>query len=93
MEIKHLEDQRLFVLYSDTGAPMGEIAYTPRGGELHATHTRVFPEYEGQGLAAKLLDALADYARQQQLTIVPVCSYVVHAFAKYPAKYADVMKQ
>ena len=91
MEIRHKPHLNLFRMYDDTGKIMGEIAYVPApDGTLAATHTEVFPEYAGQGLAAKLLDTLVEYARSQQVQVKPVCSYVVAAFAKEPEKYRDV---
>lgn len=93
MTIRHTEEKNRFDLYGEAGEHIGEIAYMPGGGkELFATHTEVFPEYEGKGHAASLLDALADYARKEGAKIVPICPYVIAAFRKFPEKYADVMK-
>lgn len=93
MTIKHESKQNRFSVYDDDGEQMGLIEYKPGGGnDLYATHTEVFPEFEGRGLAAKLLDALADYAREEDFKIVAICPYVIHAFKAYPDKYADVMK-
>lgn len=94
MEIQHIEEKKRFDLLSDDGTRMGEIEYMKGGNnELYATHTEVFPEYEGHGYAAKLLDAMAAWAEENGYTIVPVCPYVVRAFQKYPEKYAAVIKK
>lgn len=93
MDIKHDEAAKRFNLYDEDGTKMGEIEYMKGGNnELYATHTEVFPEFEGRGLAAKLLDAMAAFAEEKGAKIVPVCPYVIHAFQKYPEKYAAVIK-
>lgn len=91
MRIVHDETACQFVMLAEDGTRMGEIEYENRDGVLYATHTQVLPLYEGQGHAARLLDALAAYAESKGVKIVPVCSYVVSAFRRYPEKYAAVM--
>ena len=54
-----------------------------------ADHTFVKPELRGQNVARALLDRLANYAREHNLKIKPVCSYVVKSFEKSSA-YNDV---
>lgn len=52
-------------------------------------HTGVPPEYEGRGIAARLVNqAIAD-AREQGFRITPVCSYVVAQFRRHP-EWADL---
>lgn len=43
---------------------------------VRATHTFVNEDYRGQGIAAKLVDALIEYCTTEGLSIIPVCSYV-----------------
>lgn len=58
-------------------------------GTITIDHTLVPPEYEGRGLAAKLVNrAIAD-AREQGFKIIPVCSYVVAQFRRHP-EWADL---
>lgn len=44
---------------------------------VRATHTFVNEDYRGQGIAAKLVDALIEYCTAEGLTIISICSYVV----------------
>lgn len=44
---------------------------------VRATHTFVNEDYRGQGIAAKLVDALIEYCTAERLSIIPVCSYIV----------------
>lgn len=53
-------------------------------GTITIDHTGVPPEYQGRGIAAKLVNrAIAD-AREQGFRITPVCSYVVAQFRRHP---------
>lgn len=58
-------------------------------GSITIDHTGVPPEYEGRGIAARLVNkAIAD-AREQGFRITPVCSYVVAQFRRHP-EWADL---
>lgn len=59
-------------------------------GNLSADHTEVSPEYTGKEYATLLVNTLADYAREKQIHILPICPYVGALFQKFPEKYADV---
>ncbi|MCD8351929.1 MAG: N-acetyltransferase [Planctomycetaceae bacterium] len=91
MRIEHDQDGGRFVAYGDDGQ-MGEIAYEQREGDLWATHTYVDNRYRGHGVASGLLDALAEYARQEGKKIVAICSFVAGEFERDPHKYADVAR-
>lgn len=55
---------------------VGEIDYSWVNDNTFAiTHTEVHPEYQGKGYARQLVDAAADYARKNNLRIIPICQY------------------
>lgn len=62
---------------------LAEISWTMLGDVMAVEHTFVSPELRGQGVAKKLLDRAADYAREHSYKIEPICSYVVTAFERY----------
>ena len=68
-----------------------EMTYRKEGdGPMVITHTGVPPEYEGRGIAARLVNkAIAD-ARDEGFKIPPVCSYVVAQFKRHP-EWADLL--
>ncbi|WP_046180242.1 GNAT family N-acetyltransferase [Domibacillus tundrae] len=85
--IKH--EEGIFYMEKD-GQRVAEITYAPAGdGKINANHTYVANELRGGGIAGQLLDALADYAREENLKILPTCSYVVAEFSR-GGKYDDV---
>ncbi len=63
------------------------------GTDLTVYHTEVSPKYEGKGLAKKLLTAMVDYARKNQLKVIALCPYVLSQFKRHPAEYEDVWKK
>lgn len=92
MKIVHDPKHMTFTAVTDNGGEIGQIAYSPgeNPGVILATHTHVNPDFQGQGVAQKLVDALAAHAEENGLSITPVCSYVVSSFRKHPEKYAKV---
>lgn len=68
---------------------LGEITWEEVDGVMHMNHTYVSPELRGKGVAERLLDEAASYARSNHLKMNPICSYVVKAFQS-SNKYADV---
>jgi hypothetical protein len=84
MNIEHegtLTDGRFVIRQMDT--ILAEIVYEHHStGTIAATHTRVDESLKGQGIGRKLLDRLADMARENNLKILPLCSFVVAAMEK-----------
>ncbi|MHA6259848.1 GNAT family N-acetyltransferase [Sporosarcina sp. CAU 1771] len=68
---------------------VAEITWTILGDVMAMDHTFVSPELRGQGIAKKLLDRAATYARKNELKMEPVCSYVVTAFEE-STEYDDL---
>ncbi|MER1999919.1 MAG: GNAT family N-acetyltransferase [Lysinibacillus sp.] len=75
--------------YVEAGTRLAEITWVERDGVMTMDHTYVSDSLRGQGVAKKLLDAAADYARSNNLKMKPLCSYVVSAFEK-SSSYDDV---
>ena len=62
---------------------IAEISWTMLSDVMVMDHTFVSPDLRGQGVAKKLLDRAADYAREKNFKMEPICSYVVTAFERY----------
>ncbi len=56
-----------------------------------AKSTYVSEELRGKGIAKKLLDELAAYARKEDIKIIPECTYVKKVFENDP-EYGDIIK-
>ncbi|MGH6787374.1 MAG: GNAT family N-acetyltransferase [Novosphingobium sp.] len=63
---------------------VGRLTWVRRGGSRIAEHTLVPREIGGQGVAARLVEALVADARAERFAIVPACSYVAALFKRHP---------
>ena len=81
--LRHEPDQRRFVAELDGG--QGLLEYR-RIGEtvLDYCHTYVPVELRGQGIASKLVKFALEYAREQQLNVIPSCPFVAKAIQENP---------
>jgi len=82
MTITHHPGEFVATLPGETA--VGRLTYVMRGSVLIAEHTLVPPAIGGRGVAAKLVEALVNHARNNRLTIDPQCSYVDAAFRRHP---------
>ncbi|WP_277584720.1 GNAT family N-acetyltransferase [Psychrobacillus antarcticus] len=88
-QFKELGNDVFAYQYIQEGERLGEITWTLLGDIMVMDHTFVSDKLRGQGVAKKLLDSAATYAREQELKMEPVCSYVVAAFSKSD-EYDDI---
>ncbi len=58
--------------------------------QMVINHTRVFNGYEGQGIARQMVMAAVDFARENNRTILPVCSYAKAVLTRTD-EYQDVL--
>lgn len=82
MEVIHDIDNSSFVIKIDNAASY--VSYSLNGSimELYTTYTP--PQLRGKGLAEKVVRAALDYAKENQLKIVPTCSYVRVFLERHP---------
>ena len=66
------------------------LVYRRNGNVLQLVHTEVPVEFEGRGLASKLVQGALDDIRARGETIVPRCSYVSAWLKRHPA-YQDLV--
>lgn len=62
------------------GTVIGEITWTQLADVMVVEHTYVKEDMRHHGLAKKLVDRAAQYARENDFKIEPVCSYVASVF-------------
>ncbi|MFB7156618.1 MULTISPECIES: GNAT family N-acetyltransferase [unclassified Lysinibacillus] len=88
-QLQQLAEQKYAFVYEQEGERLAEITWQQKGQVMVMDHTYVSDKLRGQGVAKKLLDHAATYAREQGYKMEAVCSYVVAAFEKSNA-YDDV---
>ncbi|WP_374667873.1 GNAT family N-acetyltransferase [Acinetobacter sp.] len=84
-QIQHSDNgqQGEFFISNETGQRIAEISYIWCGEKtIDANHTWVDDSLRGQGTARQLLDVLVNFAREQNLKIIPSCSYVEAMFKR-----------
>ncbi|WP_414042409.1 GNAT family N-acetyltransferase [Macrococcus sp. EM39E] len=60
----------------DKSYPDAEITFKPSGQDtIVIDHTYTDPKLRGQGIAKDLVLKVTDYAKENNLKIIPLCSY------------------
>lgn len=67
-----------------------ELSFRVRGDRLVLPHTSVPPAIEGRGIGSAMVRAAVEDAIQQDLTIVPLCSFVDGWLDRHPDHGAKV---
>jgi predicted GNAT family acetyltransferase len=84
MEIKQTNDTRkgYFEAIED-GKEAGKMTYTWAGdSKFIIDHTEVSPDFNGKGVGKKLVLAAVDYARANNVKIIPLCPFAKSVFDK-----------
>lgn len=82
MVVKHeiTETKGAFIAYEENNK-IGEVTYSSAGDDkIIIDHTEVHPEEKGKGIGRVLLDRAIEYARENQLKIIPLCPYAKSMF-------------
>lgn len=84
MEIQHVKENGKGSFKAlESGKEAGEMTYTWDGEDKFIIdHTKVDPEFEGKGIGKKLLMETVEFARQNNLKIIPLCSFAKSVFDK-----------
>ncbi len=81
MEIKHdLDNQKFSVIIDGLES---HLEYIKNNRVLNVTHTYVPSLLRGKGIAAKLVEAIIEYAKKNDFKIIPSCSYVKVYFDRH----------
>ncbi|RXM42536.1 GNAT family N-acetyltransferase [Flavobacterium sp. YO64] len=84
MEIQQTNDTRrgYFEAVED-GKEAGKMTYTWAGDtKFIIDHTEVNPDFNGKGVGKKLVMAAVEYARTNNLKIIPLCPFAKSVFDK-----------
>lgn len=75
-----METKGAFIALEDD-KKIGEMVYSPAGEEkIIIEHTEVHPDEKGKGVGRVLLDKAIEYARDNNIKIVPLCPYAKSMF-------------
>lgn len=87
--VKHNELSQAFEVKRDD--QLAVLEYYRQDDAIVFTHTGVPEELEGQGVGSALARAGLDYARAQDLRVVPQCRFVRAYLERHP-EYQDLVR-
>ena len=73
-EIKFISSEKRAVIY-DNDKIIGECDFLENGDIWNIIHTSVDPQYQGCGLARKLVEKIIEEAKKNHKQIIADCSY------------------
>jgi len=79
-EVIHEKENERFVIYTEGNEVY--VEYTMRGNKIDLHHTYTHPALRGKGLAAHVVRAALEFAKENNLKVIPTCSYVQAFIAK-----------
>jgi predicted GNAT family acetyltransferase len=88
IKVDHNEDAERFE--TEVDGFLAEAAYYRNGNKIIFTHTGVPRPIGGRGVANKLVKTALDYAREENLEVVPLCSFVSVFIRRHP-EYRDLL--
>ncbi len=74
----------------DVDGRLSVVEYEMTPDKIIFTHTEVPPELGGRGIAQKLVSTALEHAREHNLRVVPLCSYVAAYIERHP-QYRDLV--
>ena len=75
----------------DKGKQIAILEYPEvKPGLVNIVHTEVIPEMNGQGLAGKITEYVANELRKQGIKAELTCSYSIRRFSKH-SEYNDIL--
>ena len=90
----YLDEKKHGRFYIDDGSEeIGEMEVSVSPRSLTVYHTEVAAKAEGKGFAKKMLNTMVDYARKNNLKVVPLCPYVHAQFKRHPEEFEDVWEK
>ena len=73
-KVIHEEENKRFVIYTDGKEAF--VEYRLDENEINLYHTFTNPALRGKGLAALVVRAALEFAKEKNLNVIPTCSYV-----------------
>lgn len=93
MHVVEHENANKRFLIQDNGGIAAVMTYVISSPELYIIdHTFVENAYRGQGLGDKLIEAMVEYARENDIKILPLCPFAKGRFERI-SEYADVLNK
>jgi predicted GNAT family acetyltransferase len=79
-KVIHDKDKSHFIIVINRKESL--VDYTIENKRMNLYHTYTHPDLRGKGLAAKVVIAALEYAKENNLKVIPGCSYVQDFISK-----------
>lgn len=86
--VTHNAEKNRFEIALDGSPAM--LQYMHMGSQIIFTHTEVPEAHEGEGLASQLARTGLQYAREEDLRVVPLCPFVKAYMQRHRDEYEDL---
>ena len=80
-KVIHEKEKERFIIYADGGDVY--VEYVLKNNEMDLNHTYTHPALRGKGLAAQVVRAAFEFAKENNLKVIPTCSYVQTFIRRY----------
>lgn len=87
-KVIHEKENERFVIYVEGNEVY--VEYSMRNNEMNLHHTYTNPALRGKGLAAQVVRAAFEFAKENNLKVIPTCSYTQSFIAKND-EYKDLI--
>jgi predicted GNAT family acetyltransferase len=86
MKIEHIDEgKKGFFKAVEDDKQAGKMIYTWAGqSKFIIDHTEVHPDFKGEGVGKKMVKAAVDFAKENKLKIIPLCSFAKSVIEKKP---------
>ena len=81
-EVKHDKQQERF--YIDIKGDNAHLDYSLQDDKIDLYHTFTPPQLRGRGLAGKVVEFAFNYAKENNLKVIPSCPFIPHFLEKNP---------
>lgn len=90
-DIQQKEDDGKGMFYIEKdGDIIAELTYTLQDNKIMTLdHTETNPEFEGEGLASRLVKHSVEFAKEKDIRIDPLCRYAAAQFERHE-EYREV---
>ncbi|MCL4273964.1 MAG: GNAT family N-acetyltransferase [Anaerolineales bacterium] len=89
LEITNNPAENRFEVWID--GQLSKLDYIEDGDTIVMTHVGVHPEHRGGGVAGRITQVALEYAKQRNLRVIPMCSYVASYIRRNP-QYIELTK-
>ena len=86
--VKHDKDNERFITEVDGSEAF--LDYQREGDKINFYHTYTPPRLRGRGIAKTVVEFAFKYARENNLKVIPSCSYV-QSFVERNKEYKDLL--